>query len=236
MQKLKNRGIILFLLLVILLVILLGNYFYMKNRFVMLDVNSGLVQNLYQSVVPNKNIYILKQLYNENGLSNEYKLNMGIMNLVNNGNTGILNAEDVENSIKNILGDSIDVTHQTIQFMLGDYCGYTYNEQEKKYIPFDGCGNSPNEFIYQKLLSAAENKDKILLKEQIIYFTLDRTTHDVNIYNNVKSEKLIDNIQNFDGEFTELDLDNYIQKGAIYEYEFIKEKGNYFFTGIRKIE
>ena len=236
MRRFKKYGIILLLILVILGIIFLGIYFYSKNKSVSLDINSDLVQNLYQSVVPNKNIYILKQLYNESELSNEYKLNIGIINLLNNGNVGVLSAGDVEDSVKSILGSSTNITHQTVQFMLNDYCGYTYNEHEKNYVPFDGCGNSPNEFIYQKMLSATENKDKILLKEQIIYFTLDRTTHDVNIYNNAKSEKLIDNIQNFDGEFTELDLDNYIQEGAIYEYEFIKENDHYILKRIQKVE
>ena len=48
-----------------------------QNKNQSLDINSSFVQDLYQNIVPNKQAFILKQLY-DNELSDDYKINIGI--------------------------------------------------------------------------------------------------------------------------------------------------------------
>ena len=124
-----------------------------QNKNQSLDINSSFVQDLYQNFVPNKQAFILKQLY-DNELSDDYKINIGILNLVGEEDPGTISALEVEQSIKELLGDDATVEHKTIQFFINGRCGYTYDEENKEYIPFDGCGGIPDEYLYQKLLNA----------------------------------------------------------------------------------
>ena len=96
-----------------------------------LDIHSAFVQDLYCNISPNKNAYILKQFYDSNGISNDYKINIGILNIVHKNDPGILDALDVEQGVKELLGEDATITHETIQFFINDHCGYTYGATDK---------------------------------------------------------------------------------------------------------
>ena len=205
-----------------------------QNKNQSLDINSSFVQDLYQNIVPNKQAFILKQLY-DNELSDDYKINIGILSLVGEEDPGTISALEVEQSIKELLGDDATAEHKTIQFFINGHCGYTYDEENKEYIPFDGCGGIPNEYLYQKLLNAQKKDDKVIIQEQILDIFKDLDTKEVYIYNDVDREKLIDTIQEYDGVVTDVDKTKYIDKGSIYEYTFRKEKDRYVLESIKKV-
>ena len=192
------------------------------------------MQDLYQNFVPNKQAFILKQLY-DNELSDDYKINIGILNLVGEEDPGTISVLEVEQSIKELLGDDATVEHKTIQFFINGRCGYTYDEENKEYIPFDGCGGIPDGYLYQKLLNAQKKDDKVIIQEQILDIFKDLNTKEVYIYNDVDREKLIDTIQEYDGVVTDVDGTKYIDKGSIYEYTFRKEKDRYVLESIKRI-
>ena len=88
-----------------------------QNKNQSLDINSSFVQDLYLKIVPNKQAFILKQLY-DNELSDDYKINIGILSLVGEEDPGTISALEVEQSIKELLGDDATVEHKTIQFFI----------------------------------------------------------------------------------------------------------------------
>lgn len=205
-----------------------------------LDVNSEQVQNLYQSVVPNHDAYILSQLYDKMELTNEYKLNIGIMDLTNKTEQkeSNLEASQVEKSINQILGNDTTVSHQSVTFMINGHCGYHYNEMEKRYEPVDGCENIPNEYFNQKLKYAFEKEDKIILIEQSIYTFIRRVgnANNVFVYNNYQQDKMLDYIENDDGIFYKIKEEKYINKGSFYKYIFKKEQGDYVLERFQKCD
>lgn len=231
MKKYKRFLLGLFFILIVSGIVFL--IFQGKNTT--LDIYSAFVQDLYCNISPNKNAYILKQFYDSNGISNDYKINIGILNIVHKNDPGILDALDVEQGVKELLGEDATITHETIQFFINDHCGYTYEATDKKYIPFDGCGGIPDEYIYQKLLSAQKVGDKIILQEQILDIFKDLNSNEVFVYNNVEHEKLIDTIQEYEGIVTEIDDSKYIDAGSVYEYIFRKEKDHYVLESLKKV-
>lgn len=205
-----------------------------------LDINSAFIQNLYQTIVPNKNSYILSQLYNNTELTNEYKLNVGIMNYIKkmkNTENNYLSSSDIEKSVKEILGENTTVTHQALMFMINGFCGYQYNDIKQRYEPFDGCGGIPHEYFYQKLIGAKEKEDRIILTEQSVYAFINRneSANNIYVYNNYQQEKLLDYIENEDGAFYEIDDEKYISMGSLYEYSFRQENGKYIFESFKKV-
>lgn len=205
-----------------------------------LDINSSFIQDLYKMIVPNKDAYILNQLYSNNELTNEYKLNIGILNFIDNNpqfNENHIPSEKVLESLKEVLGDDTDVEHQTLMFMINGHCGYEYNDVTHQYESFDGCGGIPSEYFYRKLLKAEEIEDKVILTEQSFYSYVSRNenANNIYVYNNCKQEKMLDYIENNDGSFYEINENDYIDKGSIFQYIFSKENGKYRFKEFRKI-
>jgi len=200
-----------------------------------LDINSTLVQELYQKVVPNDAIYIQKQFYTD-GLTNEYKINIGILNLVKeNHDQDFLLANDVERSMQEILGKNVTMNHQTIYFYINGFCGYEFNEKENRYEPFNGCGGVQLEFFHKKIISAEEVEEKIILKEQLVYADLEPTGFIKNlyIYNNPQQDKLLDSISDYQGDYMN-DGEKYINQGSVYIYTFMKEDGKFVLEKIEK--
>lgn len=204
-----------------------------------LNIDSSFVQDLYKTIIPNNDFYILNQFYSNDELTNEYKINLGIMNFVYNNpqlNTSRISAEKIEESIKKILGENVTMEHQTLKFMINGYCGYEYNELTNQYESFDGCGGIPNEYFYRQLISAEESDNKIILTEQSFYVFVSRNeeANNIYVYNNCNQEKMLDYIENNDGTFYEIDEKKYMDKGSIYKYVFYKENGHYIFQKILK--
>jgi len=228
---------VIYLLILLVVIVSVASSFLLQSfnkKEIILDINSSLIQDLYQKVFPNESVYILKQFYN-NGITNEYKINLGILNLVKKNNSkDFLISSDVEKSIKDILGENATMNHQTIYFYINGFCGYEFNEAEERYEPFNGCGGEQLEFFHRKIISAKEIDSKIIIREQLVYAHLESTNlvKDLYIYNNPREEKLLDYIQDYQG-FYRSDGEKFIDQGSIYKYVFSKENDNYI---LEKIE
>jgi len=236
-----------YILIIVVLWVIIFSFFLLsfqkkeKSQIKVLDVNSSFVQDLYNKIVPNKNFYILEQLYKNKSLPNEYKLNVGIMNLakkIGKENSEFLDAKDVEKSVQEILGTHTNVEHQDLRFMMNDFCGYEYNEAQNRYEAFSGCGGIPHEYFYQKLIKAEEIDNKKILTEQSFYAFIERNenANNIFIYNNYDQDKMLDYIENEDGFYYEIDEDKYILNGSFYEYVFRKESEGYIFESFNKID
>ncbi len=247
MKKLKYGLIILFWILV--LGILFNGYYHKKvnnlDTVKELDINSELVQDLYETIVPNNNSYILSQLYGNAELTNEYKLNVAIMNYVKKNPTNdssvdnvanYISADDVLNSAKEVFGDDVSLTNQRITKYINGYCGYDYNEEKNRYEPFEGCGGITNKYFYRKLLNAKEQGNQIILQEQSFYVYENLGTDEIYIYDNYDQDKMLDFVQSKDTAISGVNENDYIDKGSIYEYIFQKENDRYIFKEIKKVE
>ena len=248
MKKLKYGSIILFWILV--LGILFNGYYHKKvnnlDTVKELDINSDLVQDLYETIVPNNNSYILSQLYSNAELTNEYKLNVAIMNYVKKNPTSdpsadnvinYLSADDVLDSAKEIFGDDVSLINQSFMFNINHgYCGYNFNEEKNRYEPFEGCGDMMGKYFYRKLLNAKEQGNQIILQEQSFYVYENLGTDEIYIYDNYDQDKMLDFVQSKDTVISGVNENDYIDKGSIYEYIFQKENDRYIFKEIKKVE
>jgi len=233
---------LLFVCVVLGVLVFGGVFFFLKWDSELIDVNSSLVQELYEMVIPNEIGYVQRKFYVQ-GITNEYKINLGISHLVKDGNhQGNLLASDVEKSVKEVLGKNVSLEHQSIYYHINGFCGYEYHETEKYYEPFDGCGQEDYESFYKKILRAEKTGSRIILTEQLIYLVINHDLiSNMYVYNNPQKEKILYSVLDYD--FQNLDVverereksKEYLDQGSIYQFTFIEEDGHYIFEKIEKI-
>ncbi len=213
-----------------------------------IDINSELVQNLYEMANPSNDSKLLDELYSDK-LTNQYIIAMGISNYLKNnepisieylentyGPKTYIPAEDVQKNIKLILGN-IEYKNQDVFILDDDICGYNYNEELNRYEDKGGCGGTADSKYYRKIVSAYIKNDRLYIREKMFYATFDfnNNYNKISIFDNNDMKNIIDYIEK-ENDNSNIDINNYIDKGSLYEYEFKKldNNNNYIFLGITR--
>ena len=212
-----------------------------------IDKNSSLVKELYDMVNPSNNAILLDELYKNKDLTSKYIVAMGINNYLkyneikkfnNNDITGgYIDESDVRGNVKYVLGN-VSYDNTDIYIMRDNYCMFKYNNELSRYELVGGCDSSYTGY-YRVIDSAYVNGNKLYIKEKLIYYTYDfnEVINKVSIYDNPDMINILDyrEISSYD----EINyLDNFIDKGSIYLYEFEKvdNNNNYIFKKITRLK
>ena len=211
------------------------------------DKNSSLVKELYDMVNPSNNAILLDELYKNKNLTSKYIVAMGINNYlkyneIKKFNTndivgGYIDESDVRDNVRYVLGN-ISYDNTDIYIMKDNYCMFKYNNELSRYELVGGCDSSYTGY-YRVIDSAYVNDNKLYIKEKLIYYTYDfnEVINKVSIYDNPDMINILDyrEISSYD----EINyLDNFIDKGSIYLYEFEKvdNNNNYIFKKITRLK
>lgn len=212
-----------------------------------IDKNSTLVKELYDMVNPSNDAILLDELYKNKDLTSKYIVAMGINNYLkyneikkfnnNDINGGYINESDVRDNIKYVLGN-ISYNNTDTYIMKDNYCMFKYNNELSRYELVGGCDGLYTGY-YRVIDSAYVNDNKLYIREKLIYYTYDfnGVINKVSIYDNSDMANILDY-----REFSSYDeinyLDNFIDKGSIYLYEFEKvdNNNNYIFKKITRLK
>lgn len=212
-----------------------------------IDKNSTLVKELYDMVNPSNDAILLDELYKNKDLTSKYIVAMGINNYLkyneikkfnnNDINGGYINESDVRDNIKYVLGN-ISYNNTDTYIMKDNYYMFKYNNELSRYELVGG-GDGSYTGYYRVIDSAYVNNNKLYIKEKLIYYTYDfnEVINKVSIYDNPDMINILDyrEISSYD----EINyLDNFIDKGSIYLYEFEKvdNNNNYVFKKITRLK
>ena len=212
-----------------------------------IDKNSTLVKELYDMVNPSNDAILLDELYKNKDLTSKYIVAMGINNYLkynkikkfnnNDINGGYINESDVRDNIKYVLGN-ISYNNTDTYIMKDNYCMFKYNNELSRYELVGGCDGSYTGY-YRVIDSAYVNDNKLYIREKLIYYTYDfnEVINKVSIYDNPDMTNILDyrEISSYD----EINyLDNFIDNGSIYLYEFEKvdNNNNYVFKKITRLK
>ena len=211
-----------------------------------IDKNSTLVKELYDMVNPSNDAILLDELYKNKDLTSKYIVAMGINNYLkhnkikkfnnNDINGGYINESDVRDNIKYVLGN-ISYNNTDTYITKDNYCMFKYNSELSRYELVGG-GDGSYTGYYRVIDSAYVNDNKLYIREKLIYYTYDfnEVINKVSIYDNPDMTNILDyrEISSYD----EINyLDNFIDKGSIYLYEFEKvdNNNNYIFKKITRL-
>ena len=211
-----------------------------------IDKNSSLVKELYDMVNPSNDAILLDELYKNKDLTSKYIVAMGINNYLkhnkikkfnnNDINGGYINESDVRDNIKYVLGN-ISYNNTDTYITKDNYCMFKYNSELSRYELVGG-GDGSYTGYYRVIDSAYVNDNKLYIREKLIYYTYDfnEVINKVSIYDNPDMTNILDyrEISSYD----EINyLDNFIDKGSIYLYEFEKvdNNNNYIFKKITRL-
>ena len=212
-----------------------------------IDKNSSLVKELYDMVNPSNDAILLDELYKNKELTSKYIVAMGINNYLkyneikkfnnNDINGGYINESDVRDNIKYVLGN-ISYNNTDTYIMKDNYFMFKYNNELSRYELVGG-GDGSYTGYYRVIDSAYVNDNKLYIKEKLIYYTYDfnEVINKISIYDNPDMINILDyrEISSYD----EINyLDNFIDKGSIYLYEFEKvdNNNNYIFKKITRLK
>ena len=209
-----------------------------------LDIHSYIVEDLYQKINPSNDAMILKGLYGGESLSNEYILAVGAMNYIrktvpidaemvqNMMFTLNISKKDLEQNIYEIFGN-IEYQDEDFYVLNGDYgvCGFTYQPEMEQYISLNGCGGSNTDSFVREVVSARQEGNFLYIIEKSIYIYADwnETITRKYIYNNCQQDKMLDYQETPSTESHLVELDDYIEEAATYEYVFENQNGKYIF-------
>ena len=248
----KKKTVLLISLIMFIVVEIIILYYFKDRAFVSdndinIDKNSNLVKKLYDMVNPSNDAILLDELYKNKDLTSKYIVAMGINNYLkyneikkfnNNDITGgYINESDVRDNIKYVLGN-ISYKNTDVYIMRDNYCMFKYNNELSRYELVGGCDGSYTGY-YRVIDSAYVNDNKLYIREKLIYYTYDfnEVINKVSIYDNPDMINILDyrEISSYD----EINyLDNFIDKGSIYLYEFEKvdNNNNYIFKKITRLK
>ena len=249
-MKKKTVLLISLVMFVVAEIIILYNFkdrTFANDNNVDIDKNSSLVKELYDMVNPSNNAILLDELYKNKDLTSKYIVAMGINNYLkyneikkfNNNDIvgGYINESDVRDNVRYVLGN-ISYDNTDIYIMKDNYCMFRYNNELSRYELVGGCDSSYTGY-YRVIDSAYVNDNKLYIKEKLIYYTYDfnEVINKVSIYDNPDMINILDyrEISSYD----EINyLDNFIDKGSIYLYEFEKvdNNNNYIFKKITRLK
>ena len=125
--------------------------------------------------------------------------------------------------------------HVPINFYVlnGDYgvCGFTYQPEIEQYISLNGCGGSNTDSFVREVVSARQEGNFLYITEKSIYIYADwnETITRKYIYNNCQQDKMLDYQETPSTESHLVELDDYIEEAATYEYVFENQNGQYIF-------
>ena len=205
-----------------------------------LDINSSLVQEMYNLINPSNDANVLKDLYENSGLTDKYILNIGITSYLKehpNADKLIIPKANIEKSIHSVLGYNVTFTHQDV-YTLNDYgCGYNYDNATKQYKLISGCGGNQFESFQRKIVDAVEMNDIIQITEKSIYIYNDWNDYSsrIYIYSNYDQKDLLDYIETSSSDNYNIEINNYIDKASTYIYTFHKQNGKYIFDSLKRI-
>ena len=247
----KKTVLLISLVMFIVAEIIILYYFkdrtFVNNNDTNIDKNSSLVKELYDMVNPSNDAILLDELYKNKDLTSKYIVAMGINNYLkyneikkfnnNDINGGYINESDVRDNIKYVLGN-ISYNNTDVYIMRDNYCMFKYNNELSRYELVGGCDGSYTGY-YRVIDSAYVNDNKLYINEKLIYYTYDfnEVINKVSIYDNPDMTNILDyrEISSYD----EINyLDNFIDKGSIYLYEFEKVDNNnhYIFKKITRLK
>lgn len=248
----KKKTVLLISLVMFIVVEIIILYYFKDRTFVNnndtnIDKNSTLVKELYDMVNPSNDAILLDELYKNKDLTSKYIVAMGINNYLkyneikkfnnNDINGGYINESDVRDNIKYVLGN-ISYNNTDVYIMRDNYCMFKYNNELSRYELVGGCDGSYTGY-YRVIDSAYVNDNKLYINEKLIYYTYDfnEVINKVSIYDNPDMINILDyrEISSYD----EINyLDNFIDKGSIYLYEFEKvdNNNNYIFKKITRLK
>ena len=249
-MKKKTVLLISLVMFVVAEIIILYNFkdrTFANDNDIDIDKNSSLVKELYDMVNPSNNAILLDELYKNKNLTSKYIIAMGINNYLkyneikkfnNNDITGgYIDESDVRDNVRYVLGN-ISYDNTDIYIMKDNYCMFRYNNELSRYELVGGCDSSYTGY-YRVIDSAYVNGNKLYIKEKLIYYTYDfnEVINKVSIYDNPDMINILDyrEISSYD----EINyLDNFIDKGSIYLYEFEKvdNNNNYIFKKITRLK
>ena len=205
-----------------------------------LDINSSLVQELYNLINPSNDANVLKDLYENSGLTDKYILNIGITSNLKeypNADKLIIPKANIEKSIHSVLGYNVTFTHQDV-YTLNDYgCGYNYDKDTEQYKLIAGCGGNQFESFQRKIVDAIEMNDIIQITEKSIYIYNDWNDYSsrIYIYSNYDQKDLLDYIETSSSNNYNIEINNYIDKASTYIYTFHKQNGKYIFDSLKRV-
>ena len=249
-MKKKTVLLISLVMFVVAEIIILYNFKdrnFVNDNDIDVDKNSSLVKELYDMVNPSNDAILLDELYKNKDLTSKYIVAMGINNYLkyneikkfnNNDITGgYIDESDVRDNVRYVLGN-ISYDNTDIYIMKDNYCMFRYNNELSRYVLVGGCDSSYTGY-YRVIDSAYVNDNKLYIKEKLIYYTYDfnEVINKVSIYDNPDMINILDyrEISSHD----EINyLDNFIDKGSIYLYEFEKvdNNNNYIFKKITRLK
>ena len=205
-----------------------------------LDINSSLVQDLYNLINPSNDANVLKELYENSGLTDKYILNIGITSHLKehpNADKLIIPKANIEKSIHSVLGYNVTFTHQDV-YTLNDYgCGYNYDNATEQYKLIAGCGGNQFESFQRKIVDAIEMNNIIQITEKSIYIYNDWNDYSsrIYIYSNYDQKDLLDYIETSSSDNYNIEINNYIDKASTYIYTFHKQNGKYIFDSLKRV-
>ena len=205
-----------------------------------LDINSSLVQDLYNLINPSNDANVLKELYENSGLTDKYILNIGITSYLKehpNADKLIIPKANIEKSIHSVLGYNVTFTHQDV-YTLNDYgCGYNYDNATEQYKLIAGCGGNQFESFQRKIVDAIEMNNIIQITEKSIYIYNDWNDYSskIYIYSNYDQKDLLDYIETSSSDNYNIEINNYIDKASTYIYTFHKQNGKYIFDSLKRV-
>ena len=249
-MKKKTVLLISLIMFIVAEIIILYNFKdrnFANDNDINIDKNSTLVKELYDMVNPSNDAILLDELYKNKDLTSKYIVAMGINNYLkyneikkfnnNDINGGYINESDVRDNIKYVLGN-ISYNNTDTYIMKDNYCMFKYNNELSRYELVGGCDGSYTGY-YRVIDSAYFNDNKLYIREKLIYYTYDfnEVINKVSIYDNPDMINILDyrEISSYD----EINyLDNFIDKGSIYLYEFEKvdNNNNYIFKKITRLK
>ena len=205
-----------------------------------LDINSSLVQEMYNLINPSNDANVLKDLYENSGLTDKYILNIGITSYLKeypNADKLIIPKANIEKSIHSVLGYNVTFTHQDV-YTLNDYgCGYNYDKDTEQYKLIAGCGGNQFESFQRQIVDAVEMNDIIQITEKSIYIYNDWNDYSsrIYIYSNYDQKDLLDYIETSSSNNYNIEINNYIDKASTYIYTFHKQNGKYIFDNFKRV-
>ena len=151
----------------------------------------------------------------------------------------------MELRFKNLTSDMADEFFQYFEkdaFPEGDsrkecYCLESHLKDENKYISLSGCGGSMNESFVRKVVATKVENNTITITEKSIYIYNDWNdyTNKRYIYNDCQKTNLLDTIETDSHTTVDINIENYLENAATYEYIFTKENNNYIFKQFKKV-
>lgn len=211
-----------------------------KDNWEILDKDSELVKELYNSVNPSNDATVLKSLYENSQITNDYIIVLGISEYLKSQQDypNTISSFDVEKSIYHILGENIQFDHQTVLLLNGSACGYSYESDSKEYIFSSGCGGNSREFFHRIVVEAKQWKDEIQIIEKSIYEfnDWDDKISRIHIYDNYHQNNLLDYMEKDSSISYTINIEDYIEKASSYVYSFKKKDDHYIFVNFKKME